>query len=39
MAESNLSNFKEENITALEITPLVAIALVLVHFINGSSRL
>ncbi len=30
MAESNLSNFEEENITALEITPLVAIALVLV---------
>jgi len=30
MAESNLSNFKEETITALEITPLVAIALVLV---------
>lgn len=30
MAESNLSNFKEENITTLEITPLVAIALVLV---------
>ena len=30
MAESNLSNVEEENITTLEITPLVAIALVLV---------
>jgi biopolymer transport protein ExbD len=30
MAESNLSNFEEETITTLEITPLVAIALVLV---------
>lgn len=30
MAESNLSNVEEENITTLEITPLVAVALVLV---------
>jgi len=30
MAKSDLSNFEEETITALEITPLVAIALVLV---------
>ncbi|GAI48678.1 unnamed protein product, partial [marine sediment metagenome] len=30
MAESDLSNVEEENITTLEITPLVAIALVLV---------
>lgn len=30
MAESNLSNVEEETITTLEITPLVAVALVLV---------
>jgi len=30
MAELNLSNVEEENITTLEITPLVAVALVLV---------